>query len=115
VNRYIASWFRGFALVTALAFASGVATAGATPAPIILINQFKFDNADLTVDVGTTVQFINRDQTVHNVVSRDGKFASTGLDTGDAWSFTFTAPGDYAYFCALHPHMTGVVHVKAKA
>jgi hypothetical protein len=26
---------------------------------------------------------------------------------------TFTTPGTYAYFCSLHPHMTGVVVVEA--
>jgi len=113
VNRLVNNTLRTLALVAALAY-GGLAHA-APPTVIVQITQFKFDNQEVTVAPGTVVQWVNRDQTVHNVVSRDGKFASTGLDTGDAWSFTFTAPGDYAYFCALHPHMTGVVHVKAKA
>jgi plastocyanin len=28
------------------------------------------------------------------------------------FTFTFTAPGEYKYFCSLHPHMTGAVKVE---
>jgi plastocyanin len=34
------------------------------------------------------------------------------MDTDDKYSFTFTSAGDYKYFCALHPHMTGVIKVE---
>jgi plastocyanin len=39
-------------------------------------------------------------------------FKSPPLDTGDAFSFVFSTPGTYPYFCALHPHMQGTVVVK---
>jgi plastocyanin len=39
-------------------------------------------------------------------------FRSAVLDTDDAFSRVFDKPGTYKYFCALHPHMTGVVVVK---
>ena len=41
--------------------------------------------------------------------------ASSGrrrMDTDGTFSFTFTAPGEYKYFCSLHPHMTGMVKVE---
>ena len=41
-----------------------------------------------------------------------GKFKSKALDTDDSYSFTFTAAGDYTYFCSLHPHMTGAIKVE---
>jgi plastocyanin len=34
------------------------------------------------------------------------------MDTDDSYSFTFTAAGDYRYFCSLHPHMTGIIKVE---
>ena len=40
------------------------------------------------------------------------EFKSKALDTGDKFSFTFTAPGTWGYFCSIHPHMTGKVIVK---
>ncbi len=47
----------------------------------------------------------------HTIVSA-GKFRSKTLDTDDTFSFTFTAAGDYKYFCSLHPHMTGMIKVE---
>jgi plastocyanin len=75
------------------------------------IKTFAFAPQELTVTPGTTVTWINHDQTVHNVVSPDGKFASPGMDTDDRYTFTFEKEGDFAYLCALHPHMAGTVHV----
>ena len=79
--------------------------------PTVNIDNFTFEPSTLTVKVGTTVTWKNRDDIPHTVVSA-GKFRSKALDTGDGYSFTFTATGDYAYFCSLHPHMTGKIKVE---
>ncbi len=75
------------------------------------IDNFTFEPAQLTVKVGTTVTWTNRDDIPHTVVSA-GKFRSKTMDTDGTFSFTFTSPGDYKYFCSLHPHMTGMVKVE---
>jgi plastocyanin len=75
------------------------------------IDNFTFEPAQLTVKVGTTVTWTNRDDIPHTVVSA-GKFRSKTMDTDGNFSFTFTAPGDYKYFCSLHPHMTGMIRVE---
>ncbi len=77
----------------------------------ITIDNFTFAPAELTVKVGTTVTWTNHDDIPHTVVSA-GKFRSKTLDTDDSFSFTFTAAGDYKYFCSLHPHMTGMIKVE---
>ena len=87
-----------------------------TPAPAprdtnVTIDNFTFEPAQLTVKVGTTVTWKNRDDIPHTVVSA-GKFRSKTMDTDDSFSFTFTAAGDYKYFCSLHPHMTGMIKVE---
>jgi plastocyanin len=79
--------------------------------PEVHIDNFTFEPAQLTVKVGTTVTWTNRDDIPHTVVSA-GKFRSKTMDTDGTFSFTFTAPGDYKYFCSLHPHMTGMVKVE---
>jgi plastocyanin len=82
-------------------------------APVTVeINQFQFFPREITVDAGTVVQWMNRDQTVHNIIAPDAKLASPGMDTGDHFDFTFAKPGDYPYLCGLHPHMTGIIHVR---
>ena len=78
---------------------------------IITIDNFTFSPAQLVVKAGTTVTWKNQDDIPHTVVSA-GKFKSKALDTDDSYSFTFTAAGDYPYFCSLHPHMTGTIKVE---
>jgi plastocyanin len=77
----------------------------------VMIDNFTFEPAQVTIKVGTTVTWKNRDDIPHTVVSA-GKFRSKTLDTDDSYSFTFTSPGDYNYFCSLHPHMTGMIKVE---
>ena len=75
------------------------------------IDNFVFQPAELKIKVGTTVTWTNRDDIPHTVVCA-GKFRSKTMDTDGTFSFTFTAPGEYKYFCSLHPHMTGAVKVE---
>ena len=49
----------------------------------------------LTVPVGTTVTWTNRDDIPHTVVSTDKVFKSKVLDTDEKFSFTFSKPGTY--------------------
>jgi plastocyanin len=78
---------------------------------MVTIDNFTFAPAQLTVKVGDTVTWKNHDDIPHTVVSA-GKFRSKAMDTDDSYSFTFTAAGDYKYFCSLHPHMTGTIKVE---
>lgn len=93
--------------------AEPIAVGADSPAATVDIQSFAFVPQEITVKPGTTITWTNKDQTAHSVVSREGKFASKGMDTDDRYTFTFTAEGDYAYFCSLHPHMIGTIHVRA--
>ncbi len=77
----------------------------------VVIDNFTFNPPELTVKLGDTVTWTNHDDIPHTVVSA-GKFRSKALDSDDSFSFTFTAAGDYKYFCSLHPHMTGLIKVE---
>ncbi|WP_454618012.1 cupredoxin domain-containing protein [Bradyrhizobium cenepequi] len=87
------------------------ATAARAETTEVHIDNFVFQPAQLDVKVGTTVTWTNRDDIPHTVVCA-GKFRSKTMDTDDSFSFTFTAAGDYKYFCSLHPHMTGMIRVE---
>ncbi len=78
----------------------------------VKIDNFSFGPGTLTVPVGTTVTWTNRDDVPHTVVSTEGAFKSKVLDTDDEFSFTFNKAGEYAYFCSVHPKMTGKVVVQ---
>ena len=78
------------------------------------INNFAFSPKELTVAVGTTVTWTNKDEEPHTVVNAGSPpaFKSAALDGGDKFSFTFTKPGTYRYFCSVHPFMVATVVVK---
>ena len=80
----------------------------------VKIDNFSFGPASLTVAVGTTVTWTNRDDIPHTVVSTDDAktFKSKVLDTDEKFSFTFNKAGTYPYFCSIHPKMTGKVIVQ---
>jgi len=112
MKRLIASL--ALALPLALGFGWIDAAQAAGPATIE-IDQFKFGPNDITVEPGTIVEWVNHDQTIHNIIVPAARVSSPGMDTGDHYTYKFDAPGDYPYLCGLHPHMTGVVHVKPRA
>lgn len=101
----------GIAPVTLSSAASKPAAAAATPA--VHISNFTFGPQMLRVRVGQTVVWVNDDDIPHTVTAADHSFKSKVLDTGDKFSFTFTHAGSVAYFCSLHPRMTGKVLVTA--
>jgi plastocyanin len=86
----------------------------ASAAMEVKIDNFSFSPATLTVAVGTTVTWTNQDDIPHTVVSTDDPraFRSKVLDTDERFTYTFSKAGTFAYFCSVHPKMTGTVVVK---
>jgi len=78
----------------------------------VRIDNFSFGPETLTVPVGTTVTWTNRDDIPHTVVSTDGVFKSKVRDTDEKFSYTFAKAGTYPYYCSVHPKMTGKVVVQ---
>ncbi len=78
----------------------------------VIIGDFEFMPGSLTVPVGTTVTWSNHDGEAHTVNSATDVFKSAPLDTDEKFSFKFTAPGIYPYYCRLHPQMKGQIVVQ---
>jgi len=89
-----------------------VAAAPSATGPSIEIAKHRFSLPTVTVPAGTTVTWVNHDDDAHTVVSTVAMFRSPGLDTDDTFSYRFTKPGTYQYFCTLHPLMIGTVIVR---
>jgi plastocyanin len=102
-------------VATLLLSAGSPRSSAKTPQPAtaeVKVDNFSFGPATLTVPVGTTVTWTNRDDIPHTIVSTDKVFKSKVLDTDEKFSFTFAKAGTYPYFCSIHPKMTGSVVVQ---
>ena len=78
----------------------------------VKVDNFSFSPATITVPAGTTIRWTNRDDIPHTVVSEDKSFKSKVLDTDEQFTYTFTKPGTYSYFCSIHPKMTAKIVVQ---
>ena len=111
-------WIRGLlttVMAVMLLMAASPGSSAKAPQPTsakVKIDNFSFGPASLTVAVGTTITWTNRDDIPHTVVSTDKVFKSKVLDTDEEFSFTFDKAGTYPYFCSIHPKMTGSVVVQ---
>ena len=90
------------------AFCSGHALAADFP---VVISNFTFAPAEITIHAGDSVTFRNDDDIPHLVVAKDGSYKTKVMDTGNTAVVTFKTAGDFPYFCGLHPHMLGKVIV----
>lgn len=106
------------------------AAEGAEPTTVEVVN-ISYSPETLEIDSGTEVVWTNEDEGVHHTVTSglpaedgvpgvskgkppksDGVFDGDLADTSARFRFTFDEPGTYAYFCRVHPSMTGEVVVR---
>jgi plastocyanin len=94
--------------------ATAYAAAPQSAAVSVRIDNFSFQPRELAIAAGTTVTWQNADDVPHTATSKGEPqvFDSGALDTDEKFSFTFSKPGRYAYYCKVHPHMTGLITVK---
>jgi plastocyanin len=79
--------------------------------------QKYFDPAQISVKVGTTIVWTNKDTAPHTVTSgtpsagSSGTFDSGLIKSGNTFEYKFSSAGSTEYFCTIHPWMTGKVIV----
>jgi plastocyanin len=66
----------------------------------------------IVVKVGDTVSWVNSGVAPHSVTAYDGSFDSGIMVSGAVWTMTASAPGEYWYYCTLHPDMQSAVIVE---
>ena len=77
----------------------------------ITIEDFAFSGPS-SVSAGTTVTATNQDGVTHTWTSDDDVWDSGGLANGESFEFTFEEPGEYPFFCEIHPTMEGTITVE---
>jgi len=102
-----------FAATAALGLIGAQSDSSAEQASVVHIASFAFQPANLTIDAGDTVTFINDDTVSHTVTASDKSFDSGNLDQNAKWSHRFDTAGTFNYTCNYHPTMKGTITVKA--
>lgn len=78
---------------------------------VVMINHFVFEPSEITIGAGETVAWKHNDNVAHKIVSEE-LFESNVMNRGDQFTYTFDKPGEYSYYCSIHPSMTGKIIVK---
>jgi plastocyanin len=107
-----------------------IAVAPAPSGPVINLSSLMFDPSTTTVQVGTTVTWRNDEPITHTITSGrfigvdkttglrsnqdpDGTFQARLPGKGKTFSFTFTKPGTFTYYCDIHQGMNATITVVA--
>ena len=82
------------------------------PANTVFIQGMAYSPSSVTVSKGTTVEWINKDNTNHTVTSDTPAFESGTMGSGQSFKFTFSTTGTFRYHCTFHSSMHGTVIVQ---
>ncbi|MEZ4501322.1 MAG: cupredoxin domain-containing protein [Dehalococcoidia bacterium] len=97
---------------------TSTATASSTSSPESGDNDYETEIEDfafeqgITVPVGTTVRWENRDGVPHTVSADDDAFDSGLIETNETFEVVFDAAGSFSFHCNVHPSMTGTIAVQ---
>ena len=90
---------------------SGASSSVVIPVGAEFVGNRAFTPADLNVQVGTTVTWMNTDRDSHTTTSNAPGWNSGTISPGRQFSLTFQTAGTYPYHCSFHPGMIGTVVV----
>lgn len=78
----------------------------------VFMRSIAFDPLEITINVGETVTWTNLDIVPHTATSGNPEdadfgsvFQSARLGINDSFTHTFDEPGEFIYFCEVHPVM----------
>jgi plastocyanin len=98
--------------------ASAAASEAGSEEVRVTLENFQFDQTELTIPVGTRVIFLNADSAAHTVTegtdgeAADGAFINDEIAGNQSTDFTFDEPGTYDITCLFHPTMNMTVTVE---
>jgi plastocyanin len=96
---------------------------GPTPAPVgsttVTISNgastqttTAFGQNPLTISVGTTISWLNDDNTTHTSAADGSQWSSGNIAPGGRFNFAFASAGRFTYHCQIHPNMVGTIVVQ---
>lgn len=94
---------------------SGAAAGASAPKPVthtVAIDGTSFQPATLTVHLGDTIVWVNKDPFPHTVTSKTGGFDSSAIAPEQSWKFKPPKKGDFDYICNFHTTMKAKLRVQ---
>jgi plastocyanin len=79
----------------------------------VTINDLAFSPAEVRAKVGDTIEWVNGDFVDHTATAKDGTW-DVAIAAGKSAQLPLSTAGTFAYYCKVHPGMTGSIHVDAK-
>jgi plastocyanin len=76
------------------------------------MREMRFDRDTIRVSAGSSVRWVNRDHVAHTSAGDDGEWSSPLVGPGETYTTQPSRPGEYSYYCTLHPFMRGVIIVE---
>ena len=101
---------RSFIATTAALLIGSASAAPATHK--VTIDGFEFHPAEITVNKGDVVVWINNDPVPHTATAARTTFDSGTINAGGSFRFTAASAGRFDYVCTLHPTMKGALIVR---
>ncbi len=77
------------------------------------ISDLVFLPAEVSVKVGDSIEWVNGDFVDHTATAKDSAW-DVAIPAGKSAQLKLTQAGTFAYYCKIHPGMTGTIHVNAK-
>jgi plastocyanin len=71
-----------------------------------------FGTNPLTIATGTTISWLNDDNTTHTSTADGNQWASGDIPPGGRFNFTLASAGRFTYHCQIHPNMIGTIVVQ---
>jgi plastocyanin len=104
--------FVAFSAAALASLSLSVGPAAAATIHTVAIDGTSFQSATLTVKLGDTVVWVNKDPFPHTVTSATGGFDSHEIAPGKSWQYVATKKGEFAYVCVFHPTMKATLRVE---
>ena len=92
------------AILALLPCSTGQAVAPAKPVThTVTIEAMQFKPANLTVTIGDSIVWVNKDMFPHTAMSKEKAFDSLQIDPDKSWTYRAVKKGAVPYICSLHP------------
>jgi plastocyanin len=109
--------YRSLAFAAAIALFSWSLYVAAADAPTpathkVTIEGTRFQPEVVTVKVGDSIEWVNKDPFPHTATSRAESFDSGEIGPGKSWTYTARTKGEFAYICTLHPTMRAMLRAQ---